>query len=180
MQMLNWLLGTKTSNKGKSGIYKVVGDDLLELMHCSGDGSINSIIEHLGFDVSQIHVVFTFDSPVIQLIGVKIFTKEPVFVLGQSKYAAVDFRTVTKELRLVNWDFEYSRRIVDESLTEGITRKTFTLDFLKKVLELKKENSTIYKAPKIGVYLSFEDGLLKSFTSTEWVHSPKWLKRYTA
>lgn len=38
---------------------------LVELEGSPANGSINAIIEYLGFDTSQVHKVFTFDSPMI-------------------------------------------------------------------------------------------------------------------
>ncbi len=175
--MLNWLLGKKSSGHGKTGIYKVDNRALVELEESPGNGSISSIIEHLGFDISQIHTVFTFDSLLINTIGVKIFTQEPVFVLAKNKEKKVDFNSMSKEVKEIDWRFEYSSHTVEEILTEGIERESLTFDFLNSCLSLKDEGYDLYNAPKIGLYLKFENGLLKSFTSSDWSNSAsKWLK----
>ncbi|WP_339869375.1 hypothetical protein [uncultured Algoriphagus sp.] len=175
--MLNWLFGKKPAGQGKTGIYKVDNGVIVDLEESPGNGSINAIIEYLGFDTSQVHTIFTFDSPVIEIIGFKIFTQEPVFTLAKNKATRVDFRSLIKEIKGIDWEYEYSSHTVEDALSEGIERESFTFDFLNSVLLLKREGDDLYQAPKFGLYLKFENGLLKSFTSSDWSNSAsKWLK----
>ncbi|MDY0103765.1 MAG: hypothetical protein RBS07_12595, partial [Lentimicrobium sp.] len=77
------------ASKNKTGIYFVEGNKLTELEESPGNGSINSIIEILGYEIPQIHTIFTFDSKNIECIGVKVFSKEPIFVLAKKKNSQI-------------------------------------------------------------------------------------------
>ncbi|TXE13730.1 hypothetical protein [Algoriphagus aquimarinus] len=179
--MLNWLFGKKPSGQSKTGIYKVDNRALVELEESPGNGSVNSIIEYLGFDTSQVHTVFTFDSPLIEIIGFKVFTEKPVFAVAKNKARRVDLGSLNKEIKGIDWRYEYSSHTVEDTLTEGIERESFSIDFLSSVLLLKHEGDDLYQAPKIGLYLKFENGLLKSFTSSDWSNSAsKWLKDFNS
>lgn len=175
--MLNRLFGKRPLKRAETGIYKVENGVLVELEDSPGNGSINSIIEYLGYDISQVHTVITFDSLLIDTIGVKIFTQEPVFVFAKDKKKKVSFKNVAKELRTIDWGFEYSSHTIEEILNDGIERESLTVDFLSSCLSLKNDGDNLYNAPEIGLYLKFEKGKLIGFASSDWSTSAsKWLK----
>lgn len=177
--MFKGLFGKNSNESGrnKTGFYKVDGKKLIELDERLGIGSINDTIEYLGFHTTQIHTVNTFDSPTIEVIGVKIFTKQPVFVWAKEKNTRLDFKNLSRELKNTDWDFEYSSHTIEDILTEGIEAQSLTFEYLSSVLELHKESDTLFNAPSIGLYLNFNNGYLESYTSSDWANTAsKWLK----
>jgi hypothetical protein len=176
--MFKGLFGKKSNNfgNGKTGIYRIEEKILTELLEQPGNGSINHIIQKIGFDPTQIHTIHAFDSSIIEVIGVKIFTQEPVFVLGKNKNSKIDLKTLTRELKNIDWSFEYSSHIVEDILTEGIKKHTLSFEYLNTVLKLQKESNSLYNAPFIGLYLNFKDNYLESYTSSDWSNAAsKWL-----
>ena len=85
---------SNNSGSGKTGIYKIEGSTLIELTERSVNRSLNDIVKEIGFDPTQIHTVHTFDSPTIEVIGVKIFTQNPVFALAKRKDVKIDLKTI--------------------------------------------------------------------------------------
>jgi len=168
----------KNYGERKTGIYRLENDyNLIEFDTSPGNGSINSIIEELGFERSQIHVIFTFDSKKIEYIGVKIFTKHVAFVLTKETVVNLTLSILNQELNKVDWNYEYSSHNIEDILNVGIESKSLTLDFLKTVIELNKENDTLYLAPTLDLYLNFNNNILNGFASSEWSNAAsKWLK----
>ena len=119
----------------------------------------------------------TFDSKEISNIGVKIFTKEPVFVLTNDNISNLNFSTLQKELRNVDWDFEYSSTEIETILQDGIDNKSLSLDYLSAITDLKKKTERTYHAPQLDLYLQFEGEYLTSYNSTDGLSGDsKWLK----
>ena len=177
--MFKNLFGKKSNDSGsnQTGFYKVDGNKLIELEERPGIGSINDTIEYLGYDTTQIHTVNTFDSTTIEVIGVKIFTKDPVFVWAKEKNTRLDFKSLTRELKNTDWSFEYSSHTIEDILTDGIEVRSLTFEYLSSILQLKKESDNLFHAPSINLYLNFSDGYLESYTSSDWTNAAsKWVK----
>lgn len=173
--MLDW---TFKGNAGaRTGIYRFSDGRLIELDEEPGNGSVNSIIEELGFSLSQVHPIYTFDSEVIECIGFKIFTKQAVFVLAKENSSGLTTNVVDQEIKRIDWDSEYSSLNVEAILNEGIDSKSLNYDFLSSITQLVKDVNNVYHAPSLGLYLNFENELLDSFASAEWSNSAsRWLK----
>lgn len=161
-----------------TGVFKVKDKNLIELTEMPGNGSINSIIENLGYPINLIYTVHRFDSKRIDCLGFKILSKELVFVLARDKEAKVSYSDVFKEINQIDWDFEYSSLNIEDILNDGIELENISLDFFKSVInDLSYVNEQTYQSKKLGLYFSFEEDTLKAFTSTSWdSSSTKWLK----
>lgn len=172
--MFNKLFGNK---ERKTGTYKVIGDSLEEYDVLPEGGSMNAICLDLGYHPDQIHIAMTFDSKITSNIGVKIFTKDPVFVMTEDKVKDINLKTVHSELNKIDWDFEYSSSNIEDTLEQGIENQTLTYDYLNSVISLSSKGDEIYLAKELDLYLQFENNTLVSFTSTDGLSAAsKWLK----
>ena len=76
----------------------------------------------------------------------------------------------------MDWNFEYSSHTVEAILAEGVENHSLTFDYLNSLLNLKKESEFLFKAIDFELYLTFKDGYLESFASSEWSNAAsKWL-----
>ncbi|MHA8061183.1 hypothetical protein PQG22_07890 [Aquirufa beregesia] len=175
--MFNKLFGKK-SQEYKTGIFKLEGDRLVEFDNLPGDGSINSIIISCGYELSQVHIVLTFDSKVIEFIGFKIFSKEVVFAKVKQEKDNLDLKVLKREIAKIDWDYEYSSHTVLDILNNGIEANSLSFEFLSSVLELKKDGDSLYQSPQLELYLNFRTGKLENFTSLNWLNADsQWLKK---
>lgn len=169
-------LFNKGKDKNKTGIYVFENSNLIELEETPGNGSINSIIESIGFSTNQIHTVHTFDSRKIEVLGFKMFSKEVLFALAK-KDRIITITDIAKEKKQIDWQFEYSSLNVEDFLNDGIDAQNLSYDFLSPVLKLTKEENDLFKSEEYDLYLQFENNVLQAFTSSEWENSSsKWLK----
>lgn len=169
-------LFNKGNNKNKTGIYVFENSNLIELEETPGNGSINSIIESIGFSTNQIYTVHTFNSKKVEVLGFKIFTKEVLFALAK-KDRTISVADISKEKKKIDWQFEYSSLNVEDILNDGIESQNLSLDFLFSVLNLIEEDTNLFKSEEFDLYLQFENNLLQAFTSSEWENSSsKWIK----
>lgn len=169
-------LFNKNHEKNKTGIYVFDNSNLVELEETPGNGSINSIIESIGFSTNQVHTVLTFDSKKIEILGFKVFSKEVLFALAK-KDRKISIEDIAREKKQIDWQFEYSSLNVEDILNEGIDAQNLSFDFLNSVLELTQEDTNLFKSKEFDLYLQFENKLLQAFTSSEWENSSsKWLK----
>jgi uncharacterized protein (UPF0335 family) len=99
-----------------------------------------------------------------------------VFILAKTHETKLSFSDVQKEVKQIDWGFEYSSLNIEDILQDGIDSENFDLKFLESVVNLRKDNENIYKSEQLGLYLNFENGILTAFTSTGWDNSAtKWL-----
>ena len=160
----------------KTGFFKVDKDKLIAINEIPGNGSINSCIESLGFATNQIRTVNTFSSDKTDCLGFKALSKQLVFVLAKKQETKLSYSDVQKELKQIDWNYEYSSLNIEDILQDGIDFENFDLTFLKSVVDLKEDGENIFKSEQLGLYLQFENGILKAFTSTGWDNSAtKWL-----
>lgn len=173
--MIKNIFGNNKSSS-KTGFFKADNEKLIEISEILGNGSIASCIESLGFPTNHIHIVYTFDSDKITCLGFKTLSKKLVFILTESPEIKISYSDVQKEINQINWGYEYSSLNINDILEEGINLENFSLDFLKSVIHLKEDGKNTYKSDQLGLFLQFDDGILKAFTSTGWDNSAtKWL-----
>lgn len=167
---------SKKEYNSKTGFFKVKDKELIPIDELE-KGSINDCIEKIGFPTNHIYTIHSFNSGKISVLGFKALTKSLEFVLAESPQTKISFSDVSKALKGIDWEFEYSDLNVEDILQEGIDYENFDLDFVKSIIELTKEDKDLYKSKKLGLYLQFENGILKVFTSSEWENSStKWFK----
>ncbi|MEZ5007183.1 MAG: hypothetical protein R2753_03410 [Chitinophagales bacterium] len=163
--------------KSRTGFFKVENDNLIEINELAGTGSINDFVKSLGFPANHIHIVHTFDSDKISCLGFLTLSKKLQIVLAKSPETKISFSDVLKAKNNIDWSFEYSDLNIEDIFQEGIDLENFDLEFLKSVIDLSFEDKDLYKSNEFGLYLQFEDEVLKAFTSSEWDNaSTKWLK----
>ena len=161
------------SGEQEPGFYKLEGSELVKFEPSAETKSVNEAIRELGFDTTQIH---TIHGDYFDCIGVKIFTRDPIFILTLDK-KAVNLKTLNRELNKVDWSFEYDSHSIEDILTDGIENQSLSFEYLNSVIELRQENDSLFIAPSIELYLNFKDGYLESFTSLDWTNTAsKWLK----
>ncbi len=162
--------------QSKTGFFKVEGKSLIAIEETPGNGSINSVIESLGYPKNHIYTVNTFDSKEFHCLGFKTLSKELIFVLAKSPETKISFSDVSKAISQIDWGFEYSSLNVEDILNEGIDLENLDLEFLKSVLDLKFEDDNLYRSERLGLYLQFNNGVLKAIASSGWDNSStKWL-----
>ena len=173
--MFSNFFGNKKSSP--TGFFKVINNELDPIGELPGKGSIEDVIESLGYRLGQVYTIFTFDSNQISCIGVKIFTKKVVFVLAENKSIKLSMASVNNELSKIDWGFQYSSHSIDEIFDKGISEQSLTYKFLDSVIELKPEYENIFWAPIFELYLYFEDNLLIEYSTASWLSADsKWLK----
>lgn len=175
------MFGKFFSKKNKTGIYKINTRKLIELEETPGNGSINTIIEHLGYPPNHIHTILLFDSKKIDSIGFEILSKKPVFAIAKGTSPNITFSDITKIISEIDWEFEYSSLSIEDILNEGIDAENLSLSFLKSVIKLEEGEEEgergLYKSEKLGLFLQFEKNILKAFSSSKWDNtSTKWLE----
>ena len=162
------------SSKKKNNVFKIVSGEF-EPIERTGNGSINSIIDHLGYDRSQLHLVLTSRSENFECIVFKVFTREPIFMIVKDEISFPTISMLQSEIKLVDWEFEYDSNNIESMLDQGIGELSY--EFLSSILELKSEGNSLYLAPQLQLYLSFQDQKLSGYASSEWENaSAKWLK----
>ncbi len=160
----------------KTGFFKVDNGKLIGINEISGNGSINSCIENLGFPKNHIRTVNTFSSDKINTLGFKTLSKELIFVLVKTLGTKLTYSDIQKEIKQIDWNHEYSSLNIEKILQDGIDMENFDLNFLKSVVALREDSENIYKSEQLGLYLQFENNILTAFTSTGWDNSTtKWL-----
>ena len=168
-------LFSKREFSSRTGFFKVQGKELIPIDELEVN-SINNCIEKLGFPTNQVYTIHSFDSDKISVLGFKTLTKNLEFVLAENK-SKISFSEVSKAVKSIDWDFQYSDLNAEDILQEGIDYGNFDLNFVKSILYLTKEDKDLYKSHKYGLYLQFENDMLVAFTSSEWENSStKWLK----
>lgn len=173
--MFKNIFGSK-ENSSTTGFFRVDNDKLIGINEIPGNGSINSCIESLGFPINHIRTIITFSSNKIDSLGFKTLSKELVFVLAKTRGTKLSYSDVQKEIKQIDWNYEYSSLNIEEILQDGIDMENLDLNFLKSVVDLTEDSENVYKSEQLGLYLQFEDNILTAFTSTGWDNSAtKWL-----
>lgn len=89
-----------------TGVFIVDGRSLRPLDEMPKENSINSISESLGYFTDQVHVVPTFESSIIEFIGFKRRTKQPIFVGTKDKDTPLSYPDVSDEIEQIDWAFQ--------------------------------------------------------------------------
>lgn len=167
---------TKKDYNSKTGFFKVDNEELIAIDNLN-ICSINDCIETIGFPTNHIYTIHTSDSNKISCLGFTVLTKRLQYVLSENPQTKISYSDILKATKTIDWDFEYSDLNVEDIFQEGIELENFELDFVKSILDLTKEDKNLYKSDRFGLYLHFENDILKAFTSSEWENSStKWLK----
>lgn len=166
-------------NQESTGIYVFKGE-FKELSEMPGNGSINSIIDSLGYDRNLVHVVHVFNSKKISCIGVKLFsddkTNQIIFALAKDK-CRLNLSDVYSVMKMIDWEFEYSALNIEEMMEEGIENENLSKDFLLEAADIVKINEDTYESNRFGLYLRFKNNVLVAFSSATWENAAsKWLK----
>lgn len=175
MSLFTNLFGGKPKSN-KSGVFILQSGNLEELDVLPGGGSFNDITASLGYTNSEIHTVFTFDSKNIEVIGVKVFTQEPVFAVAKDN-RNITLSQINSELSKINWSFEYDSNRMKEILNDAIDEKQLSFDFLNSILTLIPQSESIFYSKKLDLILHFENGTLSIYSSPDGFNSAsKWLR----
>ena len=116
-------LFSKKSNQSKTGIFEIKDGEFVELNETPGNGSINSVIEYLGYATNQVHVVLTFESKNIECLGFKVLSKNLVFAFAKTEKTNISYSDILKEINRIDWDYEYSSLKIEDILKEAIEHK---------------------------------------------------------
>lgn len=169
-------LFTKKEYNSKTGFFKVDKEDLIPIDELE-KGSINDCIKTIGFPTNHIYTIHTSDSNKISCLGFTTLTRKLQFVLSKNPQIKISYSDALKASKNIDWDFEYSDLNVEDILQEGIESENFDLEFVKSILDLNNEDKNLYKSNRFGLFLHFENDILKAFSSSEWENSStKWLR----
>lgn len=153
-------------NKRKSsGIFIQRNGRFEEYKGDVGKGSINEIIETLGYHIDQIYSpILKSGKDKILYVGFEIFSRNLVFVLTSKDITYITHKDINKYLKEFSVRKEFDRLRTTDLLTECIENKSLTVDFLSKVLNLKDfSKSGIFFSDKLDIYLYFTEGVLTDF-----------------
>jgi len=167
------------TKKKSSGIFIPNGEGFSELTDYIGEGSINDISHHLGYNPNQTITYFgDFDQnfDVVDVI-IEIFSCNIVFVLTKDTVIELEKNKVDYFLRDLEFSNEFGGINSTDILQSGIENKSFSIEFLSRVLNLNNANPNgIFYAISIDLYLSFKDGLLIDFISADGLSN--WARHY--
>lgn len=168
----------KKEEPRKTGIFINEEGVFLELDESPGNGSVNSIIEHLNYHTDQIHSIYPHDSKRLSNLAVKIFTKEIVFFITKDEIKPLNIGQIKQEINSIDWDFEYSSFTYEDILNEGIENKSLNYKYLSDVLDISSEEGLgMYFSEQIGYYLYFRNNILIDFDTASGLNSSAaWLK----
>lgn len=175
--MFNIFNNKKKSNS--TGIY-VMNGVFRELDVLPGNGSINSLIDSLGYDRNLVHVVHALDSSKIDCIGVKLFSDDKnnqiLFALAKDKHK-LKLQDVYAVMKKIDWNFEYSALDIEDILESGIEYNNLSKEYLQDVADLTMIGEDTYESKKFGLYLCFENDMLVAFSSANWDNkASRWVK----
>lgn len=166
-------------SKKSSGIFIPNGDQFSELTDYIGEGSINDISLHLGYNPDQTITYFgDFDQNFdVENIIIEIFSCKIIYVLTKCTVTKLDKSKVDYFLKDFNCTVEFDSYNIDSIFQSGIENKSLSIEFLTRVLNLNnaKPNGIFY-AKSLDLYLSFKDGLLIDFRSADGLS--KWSRYY--
>lgn len=108
------LLRKEDAQVSKTGIFIVDGQKLITLDEMPPANTINSVIEALGYEASQLHMVLTVNSNKTTFMFVRRHSKNPVFVMAKSKDIALSYSDLANEIRMVDWDFERRQQLFED------------------------------------------------------------------
>lgn len=162
--MKNFLSFLKT--KKSSGIFVPYGREYIELKDEIKDNSINGITRHLGYKPIEAYTYFGDFNPesIVRHVVLEIFTENIIFVLTKDNISKLDSEKVKEFMKKFKPEEEYGIINIKDILLDGIEEKSFEIGFLSRVLNLENPaQNGIYRVEKLGVNLSFAEGILVSF-----------------
>lgn len=154
------------SKRKSSGIFIPSVNGYVEYQGEMGNGSINDIGNHLGYNNDQTYTtVGKIDkTEKIKAVIFEIFTRNVVFILVDTKVTFITDKDVQKHLGDFSVNKEFTSLRINNTLSEGIENETLNIEFLSRVLNLKDAapNGMFY-SEKIKTYLYFTNGILTNF-----------------
>jgi len=162
--MKNWLSFLKS--KKSSGIFIPNGNKYIELTDEISKRSINEITKYLGYEPIEAHTYFGDFNPksIVQQVVLEGFTENIIFVIAKDSIKSLAPKEVVKFMRNFKPEEEYDMINIKDVLLEGIEEKNLKLEFLSRVLNFDIDSQNgIYWIQKLGVKLSFIDGVLAGF-----------------
>ena len=164
--------------KKSTGIFVPFGSEFKELTDNIENKSANGIVEHLGYNITQMHVYHdshsSLENSKIFQVAFEIFSNNIIFIQTNDTVIKVTNKMLDNYLKDCDLEHEYRDNAFD-ILTDGIAGKNLTIEFLSKVLNIedpKPDGKYLYE--KLGYYLYFNEGYLTDFESVDELN--RWAK----
>ena len=157
--------------KKSTGIFVPAASGFIKLTDHIENQSANGIVEHLGYKITQMYTYASLKNSKIYQIAFEIFSNNIIFI--QTKNTAKEITNEMLKNYLKDLDLEYEYKcFADIMLKAGIEEKSFTIEFLSKVLNIEDPKPDgKYFIEKLGYYLYFCKGYLTHFESAEGLNS---------
>lgn len=165
--------------KESSGVFVPTTAGFRALESTPGNGSFNSVSEHLGYHTDQTKTYLGDHDPSADIYGVilEAFSRNIVAVCTKTTITTLDPKAVRHYLRNADDRELLDSYDVNSRLTAGIANKSLTAEFLGKVLGMKNiEPNGVFYADKLGMYLHFSGGLLIDFQASDGLNH--WAKHW--
>lgn len=157
--------------KKSTGIFVPFGSGFKELTDHIENQSANGIVEHLGYKITQKYTYASLKYSKIYQIAFEIFSNNIIFIQTKNTVKEITNEMLKKYLKDLDLEYEY-KCFADIMLTAGIEEKSFTIEFLSKVLNIEDPKPDgKYFIEKLGYYLYFCKGYLTRFESAEGLNS---------
>ena len=163
-------MGLFSNKKNSTGIFIPVGNEFVEFTETTSENSINGIAAHLGYNKDQFSTYFgDFDLNYdVQNVVIEIFSCKIIFVLTKPTVTKLKKHKVDYFMRNFNFQKEFDNINITNILQNGIDNKSLTIEFLSRVLNLGiSDPSGIFYSKNLDLYLSFWDGILTKFTTSD-------------
>ena len=151
------------------------------IMDAPDNASVNVIIEHLGFHKSTVfsfwHEASYDEKRDIRYVLFEVLSKNVLCVATQDRISNISKEKLYEFVNKLEDDALYSSYNVDDTLQQGIENKSFTSEFLTRILGLKYTTPTgVFFSDKLDKYLFFTDGLLTDYQLADGLDV--WAKRW--
>lgn len=142
-----------------NGVYREYKDD-------TGNGSINSITQALGYHSDEVYSYFVPNgySDKVSVIILEIFSRNIIFVTTNKSVTFIVTKDIRKAMTGFSFDYEFKPNTIEQILTTGIENESLRIGFLAEVLDIKNtDNYGLFYAKKIKTYLQITEGILTDF-----------------
>ena len=153
-------------SRESSGIFIPNGKAFKEFKGDIGNGSINGIIEAMGYnkDEAYSYLCPSNDNEKIVNVIFEIFTRNIIFLNTDKKHTFVTEKDVAKALREFSVVKQYESITARDLLTQGIENETLSIEFLSEVFKIKNPSPNgMFYAEHFKIYLYFTDGFLTNY-----------------
>lgn len=140
------------------------GSSFRALSNMADGLSINDVTKLLGYLPAQTRSFIGGIDSDISAIVFEVFTSNIVFVLAKASHARLDEKLVKEFLDGFDARAEYGIANVVDILNDAKTAKSFSIEFLNRVLGTKIESGQgEFFVEKLGIKLILQDGYLTDF-----------------